>query len=176
MDQKKIGQFLRQLRREQNLTQEQLAEALGVSNRSVSRWETGVNLPDFDLLLLLAGRYGVGVDELLDGQRKETAMNKTNGETDRTVLRAEEYHQLEREREMRRMFRVFAAGLAAMAGYLALEASGLAAAWEAPAGFLLGLASGVLLLGCLYTSRRMAVIRAAKQRLLRRIARTDSRE
>ena len=70
MDQVKIGQFLRELRRAQKLTQEQLAEELGVSNRSVSRWETGVNLPDFDILLRLAARYGVGVEELLDGQRK----------------------------------------------------------------------------------------------------------
>ena len=68
MDQVKIGQFLRELRRAQKLTQEQLAEELGVSNRSVSRWETGVNLPDFDILLRLAARYGVGVEELLDGQ------------------------------------------------------------------------------------------------------------
>ena len=41
MEQQKIGAFLRQLRRERNLTQEQLAERLGVSNRSVSRWENG---------------------------------------------------------------------------------------------------------------------------------------
>ena len=43
MEQQKIGAFLRQLRRERNLTQEQLAERLGVSNRSVSRWENGVS-------------------------------------------------------------------------------------------------------------------------------------
>ena len=46
MDQIRIGNFLRELRRQQNLTQEQLAEQLGVSRRTVSRWETGSNLPD----------------------------------------------------------------------------------------------------------------------------------
>lgn len=49
MDQKKIGAFLRELRSEKHMTQEQLAEILGVTNRSISRWENGVNMPDFDL-------------------------------------------------------------------------------------------------------------------------------
>ena len=69
MNQQKIGGFLRELRIEKNFTQEQLAEALGVSNRSVSRWETGSNMPDLDLLLELSRFYGVGVDEILDGKR-----------------------------------------------------------------------------------------------------------
>ena len=51
MNQKKIGALLRELRREKNLTQEQLAKILGVTNRSVSRWENGVNMPDFDLVI-----------------------------------------------------------------------------------------------------------------------------
>ena len=50
MDQQKIGGFLKELRKERGVTQEQLAQILGVSNRSVSRWENGNNLPDLDLL------------------------------------------------------------------------------------------------------------------------------
>ena len=46
MDTKKIGAFLKQCRKEKNLTQEQLAEKFGVSARTVSRWETGINMPD----------------------------------------------------------------------------------------------------------------------------------
>ena len=46
MDQKKTGQFLKTLRKEKNITQEVLAEALNVSSRTVSRWETGSNMPD----------------------------------------------------------------------------------------------------------------------------------
>ena len=113
MDQVKIGQFLRELRRSQKLTQEQLAEELGVSNRSVSRWETGVNLPDFDILLRLAARYGVGVEELLDGQRKENTMNTEKRDTDAAACKAAQYSQYERGRDTRRVFWVFAAGLAA---------------------------------------------------------------
>ena len=50
MDQIKIGTFLKLLRKEKNLTQEQLAEQLGVSTRTVSRWENGNNMPDISLL------------------------------------------------------------------------------------------------------------------------------
>ena len=54
MDQKKTGQFLKMLRNEKKLTQEQLAKQFNVSNRSVSRWETGTNLPDISLLVEIA--------------------------------------------------------------------------------------------------------------------------
>ena len=54
MDQQKIGTFLKQLRQERQLTQENLAEIMCVTNRSVSRWENGVNLPDLPTLIQLA--------------------------------------------------------------------------------------------------------------------------
>lgn len=50
MDQTKVGAFLKDLRKEKELTQEQLAEELGVSGRTISRWETGKNMPDISLL------------------------------------------------------------------------------------------------------------------------------
>ena len=71
MDQKKIGSFLKQLRNEKQITQEALAEKLNVSNRTVSRWETGTNLPDISLLAELAEFYGVTISEIVDGERKE---------------------------------------------------------------------------------------------------------
>ena len=51
MDLQKIGTFLKDHRKEKGLTQEQLAETLNVSRRTVSRWETGSNMPDLDLLM-----------------------------------------------------------------------------------------------------------------------------
>lgn len=75
MDQQKIGTFLKQLRQEHQLTQENLAEIMCVTNRSVSRWENGVNLPDLPTLIQLADFYGVELRELLDGERKPDAMN-----------------------------------------------------------------------------------------------------
>ena len=59
MDQQKIGQFLRECRKEKGITQEQLAEMLGVTNRSVSRWENGSNFPDLDILIEMADYYDV---------------------------------------------------------------------------------------------------------------------
>ena len=57
MEQQKIGRFLKELRKEKNLTQEQLATKLNVSGRTVSRWETGTTMPDISLLCELAEFY-----------------------------------------------------------------------------------------------------------------------
>ena len=70
MDTKKIGAFLKQCRKEKNLTQEQLAEKFRVSARTVSRWETGTNMPDLSILVELAEYYDVEMRELLDGERR----------------------------------------------------------------------------------------------------------
>ena len=87
MDQQKIGTFLKQLRQERQLTQENLAEIMCVTNRSVSRWENGVNLPDLPTLIQLADFYGVELRELLDGERKPDAMNtpETKSATEETA-------------------------------------------------------------------------------------------
>lgn len=69
MDMQRIGQFLAQLRKEQGLTQEQLAQELGTSNKTISRWETGTYLPPVEMLQLLSERYGMTINELLQGQR-----------------------------------------------------------------------------------------------------------
>ena len=57
MDQIKIGAFLKALRKEKHLTQEDLAEELHVSNRTISRWETGTSLPDINMLVMLSDFY-----------------------------------------------------------------------------------------------------------------------
>ena len=80
MDQKKTGQFLKSLRNEKGLTQEQLAKQFNVSNRSVSRWETGTNLPDISLLVEIADFYDVDVREIIDGERKSEMMDKETKE------------------------------------------------------------------------------------------------
>ena len=72
MDQIKIGKFISELRKGKNLTQEQLAEKLGVTQKSVSRWETGKNMPDLSILQPLSVELGVTVSELLDGVKSET--------------------------------------------------------------------------------------------------------
>ena len=75
MDQEKIGSFLKQLRKEQNISQEQLAEKFFVSVRTVSRWENGNTMPDISILIKLADFYNVDMRELLKGERKSDNMN-----------------------------------------------------------------------------------------------------
>lgn len=81
MNQKNIGSFLKILRKEKNLTQEQLAEQFNVSSRTVSRWETGSNMPDLSLLVELADFYNVDIREIIDGERKSEIMNSEEKET-----------------------------------------------------------------------------------------------
>ena len=69
MNQKKIGAFLKELRKEKNLTQEQLAERMFVSSKTISRWETGKNMPDISLLIELADFYEVDIREMVNGER-----------------------------------------------------------------------------------------------------------
>lgn len=71
MNQEQIGKWIAFLRKEKKLTQEQFAERLGVTNRSVSRWENGRSMPDFSLLWDIARELDVSVAELLNGKREE---------------------------------------------------------------------------------------------------------
>lgn len=70
MDQSKIGTFIMECRRERGLTQAQLAEQLHITDRAVSKWETGKSLPDSSIMLALCGILGITADELLSGARK----------------------------------------------------------------------------------------------------------
>ena len=72
MDLQKIGTFLKELRNGEGLTQEQLAEKLNVSRRTVSRWETGSNMPDLDLLIEMADFYHVNIISFTLPRRKST--------------------------------------------------------------------------------------------------------
>jgi len=66
-----FGEFLYALRKENGMTQAELAERLSVTNKAVSKWETGEAMPESNLLLPIARIFGVTVDELLDGKRRE---------------------------------------------------------------------------------------------------------
>ncbi|MGF7144829.1 transcriptional regulator with XRE-family HTH domain [Anaerotaenia torta] len=71
MDQVKIGKFIAQKRKEKNITQEQLAEHLGITNKAVSKWECGRGLPDAALMKPLSEILGITVSELLNGESLE---------------------------------------------------------------------------------------------------------
>ena len=164
MDLVKIGAFLQQLRNEKGLTQEQLAEKAGVARRTVSRWETGANMPDLDVLIELADFYSVDLREILNGERKSERMNQ---ELKETVLQVADYSNEEKERLLRRMHWLFIAGLAGFIAFLVITALGLVntAPYEEIASFGLGIAFGMLILGVIFTSRYAARIRQFKMRL-----------
>ena len=69
MDTVKIGKFLAELRREKGMTQRQLAQKLRVSDKTISRWETGSYLPDAEMLLFLSEEFGVSINMILTGER-----------------------------------------------------------------------------------------------------------
>ena len=73
MTSKKCGEFISFLRKEKNLTQKQLAEKLNVSDKAISRWETGKGYPDVSSLVALSEFFSVSVNELLAGERIEKA-------------------------------------------------------------------------------------------------------
>lgn len=98
MDMKKIGAFLKELRKERGLTQEQLAELLLVSGRTVSRWETGTNMPDLSILIQIAEFYDLDMKEILDGERKSGTMDK---ELKETLSKAADYGRLEKEKAVK---------------------------------------------------------------------------
>ncbi len=90
MDQVKIGKFLAELRKENEMTQEQLAEKLNVARRTISRWETGNNMPDIDILIDISDLYEVDLREILNGERKSENMENATKET---VLQAVDFAQ-----------------------------------------------------------------------------------
>ena len=69
MDQVKIGKFISQMRKEKGLTQKQLGEELLISDKTVSKWETGKGMPEVSLMLPLCEKLGINVNELLTGER-----------------------------------------------------------------------------------------------------------
>jgi transcriptional regulator with XRE-family HTH domain len=167
MDLQKIGVFLKELRKEKGLTQEQLAETLHVSRRTVSRWETGSNMPDLDLLIELSDLYETDLREILSGERKSEKMNE---ELKETVLQVADYSNEEKERLLRRMHWLFLAGLIGFIAFLIIVMFDLqdTAPYEAIGSFGLGLAFGMVILGVIFTSRYAGKIRAFKMRLLNR--------
>lgn len=167
MNQQKIGYFLRTLRSEKGITQEKLAEVLGVSNRSISRWENGVTMPDFDLVILIAKYYDVGIEEILNGERNSEDMDK---QMEETLVKVAEYQNDDKMVYSKRMNAVFIAALAAFIVYMIIDSQGLEAIplYDDISSAMLGFVLGALIGGTIYTSKYISKIRAFKMRILKR--------
>ena len=91
---------MKTLRKEKNITQEVLAETLNVSSRTVSRWETGSNMPDISLLVELSEFYQVSIPEIINGERKSEKMNQEKKDT---AIKMAEYSKNELNTERRKI-------------------------------------------------------------------------
>ena len=87
MDQIKIGKFILNCRKEKCLTQEQLAEKLGVTSKSISRWENGNTMPDYSLLKDLCNELDINVNELLSGEKIKVNDYMNKSEENLIILR-----------------------------------------------------------------------------------------
>ena len=163
MNQKKTGEFLKQLRKEKNLTQEQLAEQFFVSGRTVSRWETGSNMPDLGMLIELAEFYEVDIREIIDGERKSEEMDK---EVKDTVLKVAEYSNEDKLKITKRMHVLFIGGLIAGVLYMILLFTDQADNFLG--GMCCGIMFGMMIVGVIMTSKYAAKIREYKIRLLKK--------
>lgn len=164
MDQKKTGSFLKELRKEKGLTQEQLAEHFNVTGRTVSRWETGSNMPDLDILVEMADYYDVDLRELLDGERKSEKMNK---DLEETVLKVADYSSDEKMRLMKKLHIFSWIGVLCFMVFIILEGLGLAdkGMTENIASLCAGISFGMLIIAVIYTSNHISKIKSFKKRI-----------
>lgn len=166
MNQQKIGAFFKELRNEKNITQEQLAEKLGVSRRTVSRWETGSNMPDLDILVEMADYYDVDLRELIDGERKSEKMNQ---ELEETVLKVADYSNEEKRRMTKIMHWLFIAGVVSFILFFVLlfnEPEEETFIYGYAQGITLGIPFGLVSVGAVMTGKYAAKIRNFKKRML----------
>ena len=165
MDQQKIGSFLKELRKEKSITQEQLAEKLNVSRRTVSRWETGSNLPDLDLMMEMADFYQVDLRELLNGERKSEPMNK---ELKETVLQVAEYSNAEKKRSTKMVQIYLSLGILGLIINQILHATLTETNfWTAfLKGVSMGMALSGMILGLMSTTGSLMKVQAFKKRLV----------
>ncbi|RHQ56069.1 XRE family transcriptional regulator [Dorea sp. AF24-7LB] len=121
VDQVKIGTFLKKLRKEKGITQEQLAETLSVSGRTVSRWETGNNMPDISILVDIADYYDISIPEIISGERKSEMMNEEERKIAKTMS---DYATTEKEKIFKEMKLQSIMGVCALVLYWILHETG----------------------------------------------------
>ena len=102
MDLKKIGSFIADCRKKKNITQEQLAEKLHITDRAVSKWERGLSLPDVDKMLDLCNILDINVNELLNGEKIN--MKDYEKKTDELLLELAKQEELKNKRMITDMY------------------------------------------------------------------------
>jgi len=93
VNQEKIGKFIANLRKEKNMTQQELAKKLGVTDRAISKWENGRGLPDYSLLQDLCDTLSISINELFSGEKISKEDYKTKAEENMSKLINDNYSE-----------------------------------------------------------------------------------
>ncbi len=152
MNQLVTGKFISQKRKEKNLTQEQLAEKLGVSNKTVSKWETGKCMPDYSVVKSLCEELEISVAELMDGEAAEEKSVRTYDEEQiMDLLRRTQ--ELEKQKNTLYGIVLIVMGIALLALSHTLGGTALQ---DFLSGLMLGLSIGEMLVGVYLVGRSIA--------------------
>lgn len=168
MNQEKIGSFLKELRTGKSLTQQEAADQLYVSVRTISRWENGRSMPDLDMLVLLAQFYEVDLIEILNGAYKQSNMNEQEKET---MEKVSDYARERQEKLKKRITWIFAGAFISLGIFSIMLFNGTAdiPGWQEDlASACLGLSFGLCLAGCFVTSPLGERFSLAKREMLKK--------
>lgn len=142
MNQILIGKFIALRRKEKNLTQEQLAEKLGVSNKTISKWETGKCMPDYSIVRNLCEELGITIAELMDGKVSENNVPSFKEEQILDLMRRTQ--ELEKQKDLQYGIMLIIMGVALQALSYAFSGSDFK---DFLSGLLLGLSVAEMLIG-----------------------------
>ena len=152
MNQMATGKFISQKRKEKSLTQEQLAEKLGVSNKTVSKWETGKCMPDYSVVKTLCDELEITVAELMDGEKSEETSVRTYDEEQIMDL-LKKTQNLEKQKELLYGILLIVMGIALQALSHTLGGSNVKDFFS---GLLLGISIAEMLVGIYVVGKGIA--------------------
>ena len=163
MDILKMGAYLKKLRSEKDLTQEELAEKFGVTRRTVSRWETGYNLPDIDVLIEMSDLYNVELKDLLQG-----GINNMENKEKETVILVDDYNKTNNNKSYKVVLIYLTLGI------VCLVINQMLSFFDLPETFWAGFAKGAtaglslvsLIFAILYITGKLNNIKNIKRRII----------
>ena len=153
MNQIATGKFISRKRKEKNLTQEQLAEKLGVSNKTISKWETGKCMPDYAVVKSLCEELEITVAELMDGEMAQERSTRTYDDEQIMDL-LKRTQELEKQKNLLYGIILIVMGIALQA---LSHTFGGTAVQDFFSGLLLGISIGEMLAGVYVVGRALTV-------------------
>lgn len=151
MNQIAIGRFIAQKRKEKNLTQDQLAEKIGISNKTISKWECGKSMPDYSIIRVLCQELEVEIAELMNGEMSDHRTPQLDNQQLLEML--ERIQRLEKEKQTMFGFLLIIMGISMSA---VSQLTGGTDFKDFISGVILGLSIGIMLVGIYMTAQSIA--------------------